>query len=120
TLARLHVHCIGGAALLASACDLRIGDTTLVVRIPELAIGIPLTWNGVPRLAREIGLPLARDLVMTGRTMEAPEAKQAGFVQRLVPEGELDAAVETAVAELLAMPAAPLAITRSMFGAIGR
>jgi enoyl-CoA hydratase/carnithine racemase len=120
TVASLHGHCIGGAALLAAACDLRIGDASLKVRIPELAIGIPLTWEGIPRLAREIGLPMARDLVMTGRTLDADEAGQCGFVQRLVPTGGLADATEALVAELDTMPSGPLALTRSMFAALGR
>jgi enoyl-CoA hydratase/carnithine racemase len=120
TVGGLHGHCIGGAALLAISCDLRIADETLRVRIPELAIGIPLTWSGNPRLVREIGLPLARDLVMTGRTMHAEEAVRCGFVQRLATAGALDAAIETVVAELLAMPDAPLRMTKAMTAAIGR
>jgi enoyl-CoA hydratase/carnithine racemase len=61
TIARLHGHVIGGAALLAAACDIRVAADDTVVRIPELAIGIPLTWAGIPLLVREIGLPLTRD-----------------------------------------------------------
>lgn len=118
TVAGLHGHCIGGGALLAVACDLRIADRTLQVRIPELAIGIPLTWGGNPRLVREIGLPLTRDLVMTGRVMEADEALRAGFVQRVV--SSLDEGVDACVGELLAMPDAPLRMTKAMTSAIGR
>jgi enoyl-CoA hydratase/carnithine racemase len=120
TVARLHGHCIGGAALLAVSCDLRIAGDDLVVRIPELAIGIPLTWGGVPRIVREIGLPMARDLVMTERELSAAEALACGFVQRVVPGAELDKATGELVDRLIEMPAAPLAITRSMFAAIGR
>jgi enoyl-CoA hydratase/carnithine racemase len=122
TVASLHGHCIGGAVLLAAACDLRIADASLRVRIPELAIGLPLTWAGIPRLARELGLPIARDLVMTGRTLSGDEALQCGFVQRLVPAGnaELAPATDALVDELLAMPPGPLALTRAMFAALGR
>ena len=120
TVAGIHGHCIGGAALLAVACDFRVAADDVQVRIPELAIGIPLTWGGIPRLAREIGLPLARDLVMTGRVLGAAEALSAGFVQRMVPADELVAAVDALVESLLAMPAGPLAMTRSMFSALGR
>ena len=73
---------------------------SLTVGIPEVSIGIPLTWAGVPRLAREIGLPLTCDLVMTGRTMDAAEARASGFVQRLVADGELATATDDLVAEL--------------------
>lgn len=120
TVAQLHGHCVGGAALLAVACDLRVGADDLLVHIPELAIGIPLTWAGIPRLAREVGLPMARDLVMTARRLNAAEALRCGFVQRLAPAAELDAATEALVQELLDMPSAPLAMTRSMFAAISR
>ena len=120
TVAGLHGHCIGGAALIAASCDIRIADPSLQVRIPELAIGIPLTWGGNPRLVREIGLPLTRDLVMTGRVMLADEALRCGFVQRLVGEGEIDTGATQLVEELLAMPDAPLRMTKAMMAAIGR
>lgn len=120
TVARLHGHVIGGAALLAAACDIRVAAEDTVVRIPELAIGIPLTWAGIPLLVREVGLPLARDWVMTCRPVAADELLRSGFAQRVAPAGEIDAAVETCVAELLAVPPGPLAMTRSMMSAIGR
>lgn len=120
TVARLHGHVIGGAALLAAACDLRVAAADTVVRIPELAIGIPLTWAGVPLLVREVGLPLTRDWVMTGRSVEADELLRSGFAQRVVPRDELDAAVDECVDQLVSMPAGPLAMTRALTAAIGR
>ncbi len=120
TVASIHSYCIGGGALLAASCDLRIASDDVQVRIPELAIGIPLTWAGIPRLIREVGLPMARDLVMTGRTLGAEEAKLCGFVQRVCTPEELEKATEGLVQELLDMPDGPLAITRSMFAAISR
>lgn len=120
TVARLHSHVIGGGALLASAFDIRIAADDTVLRIPELAIGIPLTWAGVPRLVREVGLPVARDWIMTCRPVEADELLRTGFATRVVPAAELDAAVEACVDELLAIPPAPLAMTRAMTAALGR
>ena len=120
TVARLHGHVIGGAALLAVACDLRVAADDLSFAIPELAVGIPLTWAGLPRLAREIGLPRTRDLVMTGRRVHAEEAERIGLVQRLAPAGGLDAAVDDLVATLLRQPAVPLAMTVDGLRALGR
>ena len=120
TVARLHGHVVGGAALLAAACDLRIAADDTRLRIPELAIGIPLTWAGVPLLVREVGLPLTRDWVMTGRAVEADELLRSGFATRVVPAASLDDAVAACVAELVAMPPGPLAMTRSLTAAIGR
>jgi enoyl-CoA hydratase/carnithine racemase len=120
TVARLHGHVVGGAALLAAACDIRIAADDTVVRIPELAIGIPLTWAGIPLLVREVGLPLTRDWVMTCRSVPADELLRSGYAQRVVAASDLDAAVEQLVGELLAVPPGPLAMTRAMTSAIGR
>ncbi len=120
TVVRLHSHVIGGAALLAAAGDIRIAADDTVVRIPELAIGIPLTWAGIPLLVREIGLPLTRDWVMTCRTVEADELLRSGFAQRVVPRSGLDVAVSECVEQLLRVPPGPLAMTRAITSAIGR
>src|SRR3954471_1757493 len=120
SVARLHGHVVGGAALLAAACDIRIAADDTVVRIPELAIGVPLTWAGIPLLVREIGLPLARDWIMTCRAISADELHRSGYAQRVVPTGDLDAAVEECVGQLLAVPPGPLAMTRAMLSAISR
>ena len=120
TVARLHGHVIGGAFLLAAACDLRVASDDVSLSIPELAIGIPLTWAGLPRLAREIGLPRTRELVMTGRRVGGVEAERWGLVHRLVAVDQLDAAVDSLVAELLAQPAVPLAMTVDALRALGR
>lgn len=116
TVAYLHGHAIGGAALLALACDLRVAAPDLALSIPELAIGIPLTWGGVPRLVREIGLPRARELVMTGRALGAEEALDWCLVHRIGAEE----ALEGLISELLAMPPGPLAVTKDAFRAYGR
>ena len=120
TVARLHGHVIGGAFLLAAACDLRVATADVRFSIPELAIGIPLTWAGLPRLAREIGLPRTREVVMTGREVGGAEALGWGLVNRLVDPDDLDAAVSQLVAELLAQPGAPLGMTVDALRALGR
>src|SRR3954468_2431700 len=96
TVAGLHGHVIGGAALLAAACDLRIAAPDTVLRIPELAIGIPLTWAGIPLLVREVGLPVTRDWVMTCRAVAVDELLRTGYVTR-VAATTLDIAVDECV-----------------------
>ncbi|MEX2080155.1 MAG: enoyl-CoA hydratase/isomerase family protein [Dehalococcoidia bacterium] len=120
TVARVQGWCIGGAMLLAIACDIRVGARDAKFSIPEVALGIPLTWGGLPRLAREIGLPRTRDLVMTRRVVAAEEALAWGIVTRLEGEDGLDAALEVCLAELLAMPAGPLELTKASLAAIGK
>jgi enoyl-CoA hydratase/carnithine racemase len=120
TVARVQGWCIGGAVLLAVASDLRVGDRDAKFSIPEVALGIPLTWGGLPRLVREIGLPRTRDLVMTRRVIPANEALEWGIITRLAGDAGLDAEVAKLLTELLAMPQAPLEMTKASLSAIGR
>ncbi|MFT5209906.1 MAG: enoyl-CoA hydratase [Flavobacterium sp.] len=120
TIASMHGHVIGGGALLATACDFRVVTEDVVFRIPELALGIPNVWNGTPLLAREVGLPTTRDWVMTARKVHAAELKQTGWAQRVTPENRLREETDQLCDELLAIPPASLAMTRSLTSALGR
>ena len=97
TVAAIHGHCVGGGVVLAAACDLRVAAEDVRFVIPEVDLGIPLAWGGIPRLVREIGPAATRDVVLTCRPFSAAEAQTLGFVNRVVPESELnDAAYELA------------------------
>jgi enoyl-CoA hydratase len=120
TIASMQGHIVGGGALLATACDFRVISENAVLRIPELALGIPNVWNGTPLLAREVGLPTARDWVMTTRKVASAELKQSGWAQRVASDGDLKTTTQTLIDELLAVPPAALAMTRSMTSALGR
>ncbi len=112
TVAALHGHVVGGGVVLAAACDLRVAAAGTVFLIPEVDLGIPLAWGGIPRLVREIGPALTKELVMTCRPFDAAEAQAAGFVNRVVPAGELGVAVEELAATLAEKPPVPLAVTK--------
>ena len=90
TIASLHGHCIGGGVVLASACDIRIASENTIFSIPEVDLGIPLAWGGIPRLVREIGPAMTKELVMTCRPFDANEAKSLGFINRVVKEADLE------------------------------
>ena len=60
TIARLHGYAIGGGLALALACDLRIAAASTVFHIPEVDLGIPLSWGAAPRLARAVGMARAK------------------------------------------------------------
>ena len=90
TIASLHGYCIGGGVVLASACDLRIASENTTFSIPEVDLGIPLAWGGIPRLVREIGPAMTKELVMTCRPFDADEAKSLGFINRVVKDADLE------------------------------
>ena len=89
-IAAVHGHCVGGGVVLVGACDLRVAATNTVFSIPEVDLGIPLAWGGIPRLVREIGPAMTRELVMTCRPFNAEEAKSIGFVNRVVASEDLE------------------------------
>src|SRR6185437_6329825 len=105
TVASIHGHCVGGGVVLASACDLRIAADDTRFSIPEVDLGIPLAWGGIPRLVREIGPARTKELVMTCRPFGADEALAAGFLNRVVPASDLTAAVDELVGQLAAKSA---------------
>lgn len=113
TVAVLRGWVVGGGAALAAACDLRIGDPTVIVRIPEVPLGIPLGWGAMPLLVAELGPSAAKDLVMTGRDMAADEAHHRGFLTRLAAEDGLEALAAGLVGELLSVPSGPLRTTKA-------
>jgi enoyl-CoA hydratase/3-hydroxypropionyl-coenzyme A dehydratase len=118
TVVRLHGHCVGGGLVLAAACDLRVAAENTRFSIPEVDLGIPLAWGGIPRLVREIGPALTKELVMTCRPFGAAEAKATGFVNRVVPEAELDAEVDALVDQLVNKSALTLGGTKRQVNAV--
>ena len=103
-LAAIHGWCVGGGLILAAACDLRIAAEGTRFSIPEVDLGIPLAWGGIPRLVREIGPTRTKELVLTCRPFDAQEAHAMGFLNEIVPASELDQRAD-ALAESLARKA---------------
>jgi enoyl-CoA hydratase/carnithine racemase len=100
TIAAIKGPCVGGGVVLAGVCDLRIAADDTVFSIPEVDLGIPLAWGGIPRLVREIGPAFTRELVLTCRPFDAHEAKALGFVNRVVPRADLEATVNELAVQL--------------------
>ncbi|HWD55328.1 MAG TPA: enoyl-CoA hydratase/isomerase family protein [Acidimicrobiales bacterium] len=118
TVAALHGHCVGGGLVLAAACDLRVAADDTYFSIPEVDLGIPLAWGGIPRLVREIGPAMTKELVMTCRPFTATEARAAGFLNRVVPAADLDASVEALVGQLESKSLLTLSATKRHVNAV--
>ena len=104
-LAVVHGAAVGSSAEIASACDFVIASTAASFRYPEVVRG---TVGATQRLPRIVGKALAKELLFTGRVVEAEEAVRIGLVNRAVPPAELDATVATMARAIAAAP--PLAI----------
>jgi len=88
TIAAVHGVTFGGGFELALVCDLIIADKTARFCFPELRLGLIPGWGGIPRLKRDLGNAVVRDLLLTGRSMNAVRLQQVGLVSQVVGEGE--------------------------------
>lgn len=98
TVAALHGVVFGGGFELALACDVMVADKSARFGFPELRLGLVPGFGGIPRLEREVGAGVVRDLLFTGRSLGAARAYELGLVSQLVAPGEaLVCAQRTAV-----------------------
>ncbi|MDR2946328.1 MAG: enoyl-CoA hydratase/isomerase family protein [Candidatus Adiutrix sp.] len=88
-IAAVNGFALGGGCELSLACDIRIASENAVFALPELGLGIIPGYGGLQRLSRLVGLGMARELVYTGRKVQAAEAKELGLVNRVLPPAEL-------------------------------
>jgi len=100
-LARMPGWCLGGGLEVAAACDIRIAAHDAKFGMPEVRVGIPSVIHAA-LLPRLIGWGRTRWLLLTAETIDAPTALAWGLVDKVAPEGGLDAAVEHTAASLLA------------------
>lgn len=89
TIAAVNGFALGGGCELALACDIRLAATTAKLGQPEVNLGIMPGWGGSQRLARTAGIGFAKELVYTGRTVDAEEARARGLVNAVYEPDEL-------------------------------
>jgi enoyl-CoA hydratase/carnithine racemase len=118
TIAAVHGHCVGGGVVFVAACDLRVATTETTFIIPEVDLGIPLAWGGIPRLVREIGPALTKELVLTCRPFDAAEAKSIGFINRVVAPEDLDTTVNELAENLASKTLYSLHSTKQQVNAV--
>lgn len=104
TIARIEGHCVGGGVVLAAACDLRYAADDTYFSIPEVDLGIPLGWGGVPRMVRAIGAARTLELVGTCRSFSAADAFEWGFLTAAVARRDLGGVVDGVAGVLAAKP----------------
>lgn len=109
---------IGGAVVFLSCMDIRLAAESAWFSIPEVDLGIPLTWNALPRLMRELGPARTRELVMTCDRFTANDAHRWGFVNHVYPDADLVPRARELAAKLLAKDPLSLALTKSATAAL--
>ncbi|MFA5064121.1 MAG: enoyl-CoA hydratase/isomerase family protein [Dehalococcoidia bacterium] len=90
-IALIHSYCFGGALELALACDLRICTPDATFNIPEVNMGLVPDGGGSQRLPRVVGVGRAKELILTGKTIDAEKAERWGLVNEIVKLEDLEA-----------------------------
>jgi enoyl-CoA hydratase/carnithine racemase len=109
---------IGGGVVLLSCCDLRLAAASAWFSIPEVELDVPLSWQALPRLMRELGPARTKELAMACERFTAQQAETWGFLNHVHPDAELPAAARAMAQRLLSMDPLTLAMTKSACAAL--
>jgi enoyl-CoA hydratase len=100
TIAAVHGVTFGGGFELALTCDLIVADKMTRFCFPELRLGLIPGFGGIPRLKRDLGNAVVRDLLLTGRSVQASKAQAVGLVSQVTAEGDALRVARTTAAQL--------------------
>lgn len=106
-IAHIQGNCMGAGVEIASCCDIRIASDTARFGAPIARLGFPMAPREAALVMRAVGELTAREMLLSAAVLDAPEMHQRGFLNQVVPEAGLDAAVQACVERML--PLAPQA-----------
>lgn len=120
TVARIHGHAVGGGCCFSMACDFRVAADDALMRVPEVDLGIPLTWGATSRLINEIGAARAREVLLLCEDIPASTAHAWGMLHRVASAEQLDAEVDALVQKLLQKPELAVYMTKTQLRSYAR
>lgn len=117
TIAAIEGYAIGGGLALALACDWRVIAQDAFVSLPEIALGLPLTWGTLPRLIALAGPARAKRLTILCERIGAQAALEMGLVDHVVPHGQAEEHAHAIATQVLAMPQAAVRMSKETINA---
>jgi enoyl-CoA hydratase len=93
TIAAIDGHALGGGLEIAMACDIRLSTAGVKLGLPEVTLGVLPGGGGTQRLATLVGAGKAKEMILTGNTIDAGTAREIGLVNHVYPEEEFEEAV---------------------------
>ncbi|HEY2708642.1 MAG TPA: enoyl-CoA hydratase/isomerase family protein [Caulobacteraceae bacterium] len=117
TIAAIGGYCIGGAAALAVALDFRIAGGGAYLRLPEIALGMNMSWGALPRITALAGPSRAKQLAIFCEPCPAEQALAWGLVDEVVPAGQALTRSREWAAKVAALPPLPVRMTKEAINA---
>lgn len=117
TLVAIEGYCVGGACALALACDFRVMGTGAMLRLPEVSLGMNMSWGAVPRITALIGPARAKRFIIEGTATPAVTCRDWGLADEVVSDGEALAAARAWGQRIATLPPLPVRMTKQAVNA---
>ncbi len=112
TIVAIEGWCIGGGAALAVACDWRVAADNAFFQVPELKLGMNMSWQSVPRFTHLIGPAKTKQLLILAEPLDATTAERWGLLDFICPPGEAVRRARELATQVAAMPPVPLRMVK--------
>lgn len=117
TICAIEGYCLGGGMALAVACDWRVCAEDAQLRLPEIPLGINMSWQANPRITALIGPSRAKQVIILGENIAATQAEQWGLVDFVTAKGQSLAKAQELAAKVLALPPLPVRMSKQAVNA---
>jgi enoyl-CoA hydratase len=117
TICAIETYAIGGAVALAASCDFRIVAESAKLRLPEIPLGMNMSWQAIPRLVSLMGPARAKRFTMFGENWSADECLAAGLADEIAPDGQALAAAMTWAGKIAKLPPNAVRMTKQSVNA---
>ena len=117
TIAAIEGYCVGGASALVAAVDYRVCGRSAFFRLPEIPLGINMSWNTIPRLVAQIGPARTKDYVIFGERVDAEKALSWGLCEKVVDDGAAEGEALDKAKQVLALPPIAVRMTKQSVNA---
>lgn len=112
TIAAIEGFCIGGGAALALGCDRRIIGKSGYLRLPEIPLGMNMSWHSIPRIVSLVGAARAKEFVIFGEPLSAQDAEQWGMVEDVTDDGGTLACAQSWANKVRKLPPIPVRMSK--------
>lgn len=118
TIAAIEGYCIGGGAALVLSCDFRVMGEGAYLRLPEVPLGMNMSWRSIPKITALVGPSRAKQFVMFGEAVGTAKCLDWGFADQGVETGDALAAARRWADKVAALPPLPVRMTKEAVNAV--